>query len=59
MTFHAVKRSIRISEGRKSWGAMFFLIKDCCRETEVLLLARETDVAREIETESFIMMSRS
>ena len=44
---------------RRSWGAMFFLIKDCCRETEVLLLARETDVARESETESFIMMSES
>lgn len=56
MIFHAVKRSIRMSEGRKSWGAIFFLIKDCCLETEDLLLARETDVAREMETESFMSL---
>ena len=55
MTFHAVKRSMSISEGRKSWGAMFFLIRDCCLETEDLLLARETDVARESEIESFML----
>lgn len=56
MAFHATKRSIKISEGRKSCGAMFFLINDCERESvEPCLLALDNDVAREIETVSLFM----
>jgi hypothetical protein len=30
--FHAVKRSIKMSDGLSSWGAVFFLI--CCADTQ-------------------------
>lgn len=50
--FHAENRSMRMSEGRRSCGAMFFLMRLCCLDTvePCRLLAR--DVARDIETES-------
>lgn len=61
MTFHAVKRSMRMSEGRRSLGAMFFLMRDCWRETAepALLLPLEMEVARERETPSFMAVSSS
>ena len=61
MTFHAVKRSMRMSEGRRSVGCMFFLMRDWLRETvELCLLAllagREREVARDMETVSFMLV---
>lgn len=57
MTFQAMKRSMRTSEGFRSWGAIFFLMSDWFLETvEPCLLAREMDVAREREALSFIEM---
>lgn len=58
MTFHAVKRSMRMSDGRKSLGAMFFLMRDCWRETAepALLLPLEMDVARESDMLSFMVV---
>lgn len=52
--FQAMNRSMRISDGLRSLGAMFFLMRDCCLDTTepCLLLARETEVAREREMES-------
>ena len=46
MTFQAVNRSMRMSLGLSSWGAVFFLIKDWFLEAVVRLV---TEVAREIE----------
>lgn len=62
MIFQAENRSMRMSDGRRSCGAIFFLIKLCCLDTDepCLLLAR--DVARDMETESllrFMMLSSS
>ena len=59
MTFHAVKRSMRMSEGRRSFGAMFFLMSDCCLDTAepALLLPLEIDVALDNETLSFMAAS--
>ena len=49
--------TMRISEGRKSLGAMFFLMRDCWRETAepALLIPLEMDVALDKETVSFII----
>ena len=56
MAFHATKRSIRTSEGRRSCGAMFFLMRDWERDiVEPCLLAREIDVALDIDAASFIL----
>ena len=57
ITFHAVKRSMRMSDGRKSFGAMFFRMRDCWRETAepALLLPLEMEVALERDWPSFIM----
>ena len=55
MAFQAMKRSIRTSEGRRSCGAMFFLMRDWERDmVEPCLLAREIDVALDIDAASFI-----
>jgi hypothetical protein len=56
MAFHAMKRSIRTSEGRRSCGAMFFLMRDWERDmVEPCLLAREIEVALDIDAASFIL----
>lgn len=48
--FQATKRSIRMSDGFKSCGAIFFFIRDWLRETEEpCLLALDIEVARERE----------
>lgn len=48
---------MRMSEGRKSVGAIFFLMRDCCRETAdpALLLPLEIDVALDREMLSFMV----
>jgi hypothetical protein len=58
MAFQATKRSIRTSEGRRSCGAMFFLIRDCERDTEDLRLALDMDVAREMDWLSWFIVVR-
>ena len=53
MTFHATKRSMRISLGLRSCGATFFLMRLWLRETaEPCLLVRDIEVAREREAAS-------
>lgn len=46
MAFQARNRSMRMSLGLSSWGAVFFLINDWFLEAVVRLV---TEVAREIE----------
>jgi hypothetical protein len=52
IAFHAVKRSMRTSLGRRSLGAVLFAIRLWRRLTDVARLAREVDVAREIDAAS-------
>lgn len=58
--FHAVKRSMRMSEGRRSCGAMFFWMSDWLREMVepcllALLAGREMEAARDMDTVSFMV----
>lgn len=55
IAFQATKRSMSTSDGLRSCGAMFFLMRDWFLEmVEPCLLALEMDVARETEPVSFI-----
>ena len=59
IAFQATNRSIRMSDGRKSWGEVFFLIRDWERETEDLRLALETEVALDIDPASWFILGGS
>jgi hypothetical protein len=52
IAFQAINRSIRMSDGRKSCGEVFFLMRDWERETVDLRLALETEVALDIDAVS-------
>jgi hypothetical protein len=56
MAFQATNCSIRTSEGRRSCGVIFFLMRDWERDmVEPCLLAREIEVALDIEAASVIL----
>lgn len=57
IAFQPTKRSIRTSDGRRSFGAIFFLINDWLRLIVLpfWLAARDNEVAREIVAPSFCM----
>jgi hypothetical protein len=52
MAFHATKRSMRTSDGRRSLPCVLFWIKLRLRLTPVAPLRRETEVAREMDAVS-------
>jgi hypothetical protein len=52
IAFHATKRSMSTSDGRRSLAAVLLSMSERRRLTDVARLARETDVAREMDAES-------
>lgn len=58
--FHPTKRSMRMSDGRRSLGAIFFLMSDWLRLiVELLWLAWEIEVTRESDAPSFCIVMSS